>query len=49
MGSDSAGGRDSILGLVTEAKREMSGGDDDVGFELISAVLEVLSKLDSLL
>ena len=25
------------------------GGDDDVGFELIAGVLEVLSKLDSLL
>ena len=42
-------GRESILGLVQEVRKEMVGGDEDVGFELVVAVLEVLSKLDSLL
>ena len=42
-------GRESILGLVHEVRKEMVGGDEDVGFELVVAVLEVLSKLDSLL
>lgn len=42
-------GRESVLGLITEVRREATAGDDDVGFELIAGVLEVLSKLDSLL
>lgn len=48
MGSALPSGRESVLGLVQEVKREMSG-EDDLGFELIAGVLEVLSKLDSLL
>ncbi|KAJ3560962.1 hypothetical protein NP233_g10494 [Leucocoprinus birnbaumii] len=47
MGSEGSG-RESILGLVQEVKREMVG-EEDVGFELVAGVLEVLSKLDSLL
>ena len=42
-------GRESILGLIAEVRKEAVGGDDDVGFELVAGVLEVLSKLDSLL
>ncbi|KAE9399359.1 Golgi phospho protein 3 [Gymnopus androsaceus JB14] len=57
-------GRESILGLVTDAKKEMNSGlagvsssgpsqplddSEDLGFELVAGVLEVLSKLDSLL
>ena len=42
-------GRDVVLGLLQEVRKEMVGGDDDVGFELIAGVLEVLSKLDSLI
>ncbi|KAF8122909.1 Golgi phosphoprotein 3-domain-containing protein [Boletus edulis] len=48
MGSALPSGRESVLGLVQEVKREMNG-EDDLGFELIAGVLEVLSKLDSLL
>lgn len=49
MGSNGTGGaRESVLGLVKEAKAEMNG-EEDLGFELIAGVLEVLSKLDSLL
>ena len=48
MGSVLPSGRESVLGLVQEVKREMNG-EEDVGFELIAGVLEVLSKLDSLL
>ncbi|KAG6884402.1 hypothetical protein C0993_011490 [Termitomyces sp. T159_Od127] len=44
----SVSGRDSVLGLVQEVKKE-SLGDEDPSFELIAGVLEVLSKLDSLL
>lgn len=47
VGSEGSG-RESILGLVSEAKKEMVG-EEDVGFELVAGVLEVLSKLDSLL
>lgn len=47
--SDGYSGRDSILGLVSEVRKEMQGGDDDASFELVAGVLEVLSKLDSLL
>lgn len=42
-------GRDAVLGLLQEVRKEMVGGEDDVGFELIAGVLEVLSKLDSLI
>ncbi|KAJ7201890.1 GPP34-domain-containing protein [Mycena pura] len=42
-------GRESVRGLVAAARAESIGGDEDAGFELIAAVLEVLSKLDSLL
>lgn len=48
-GSSTDTGRESILGLVQEVKKEMQSAEEDVGFELIAAVLEVLSKLDSLL
>lgn len=41
--------REVVLNLVQEAKKEAQGGDDDLGFELIAGVLDVLSKLDSLL
>ncbi|KAJ7142934.1 hypothetical protein C8R44DRAFT_866200 [Mycena epipterygia] len=37
------------VGLVSAARGEAVGGDEDAGFELVAAVLEVLSKLDSLL
>ncbi|KAJ6609043.1 Golgi phosphoprotein 3-domain-containing protein [Mycena sp. CBHHK59/15] len=42
-------GRESVRGLVGAARGESVGGDEDGGFELVAAVLEVLSKLDSLL
>jgi Golgi phosphoprotein 3 len=42
-------GRESVLGLMQEVRKESAGGDEDVGFELVAGVLEVLSKLDSLL
>lgn len=45
MGSN---GRESVLGLIQAVKAEMDG-DEDLGFELVAGVLEVLSKLDSLL
>jgi golgi phosphoprotein 3 len=48
MGSSGSGGREAILGLVQEVKKETSG-EEDLCFELVSGVLEVLSKLDSLL
>lgn len=41
-------GREAVLGLVLEVKKEMRG-DEDLCFEAVSGVLEVLSKLDSLL
>ena len=41
-------GREAVLGLVHEARREMQG-EEDLCFELVAGVLEVLSKLDSLL
>ena len=41
--------REVVLGLVQEVKKEMMGGEEDVCFELVAGVLEVLSKLDSLL
>lgn len=48
MGGAGVTGRDAVLGLVQEVRKEMSG-DEDLGFELVAGVLEVLSKLDSLL
>jgi len=42
-------GREVVLGLLQEVRKEAVGGDEDVAFELIAGVLEVLSKLDSLL
>jgi Golgi phosphoprotein 3 len=45
---NAASGRESVLGLVQEVKREMNG-EEDLCFQLIAGVLEVLSKLDSLL
>ncbi|TCD62080.1 hypothetical protein EIP91_007502 [Steccherinum ochraceum] len=48
MGSSGASGREAVLGLVQEVKKEMTG-DEDLGFELVAGVLEVLSKLDSLI
>jgi Golgi phosphoprotein 3 len=48
MGNNAPSGRESVLGLVQEVKREMNG-EGDLGFQLIAGVLEVLSKLDSLL
>lgn len=44
----SASGREVVLGLVAEVRKE-SEGDEDVCFELVAGVLEVLSKLDSLI
>lgn len=44
----SGGGREAILGLLQEVKKEMAG-EEDLCFELVAGVLEVLSKLDSLL
>lgn len=41
-------GRASVMGLLDGVRKEMRG-QDDFGFELIAGVLEVLSKLDSLL
>ncbi|KIY53535.1 GPP34-domain-containing protein [Fistulina hepatica ATCC 64428] len=61
-GSSNGSGRESILGMIAEVKKESlasrprsasepdpSSADEDLGFELIAGVLEVLSKLDSLL
>ncbi|KAI0674728.1 GPP34-domain-containing protein [Trametes maxima] len=48
MGSAGVTSREVVLGLVQEVKKEMSG-EEDVCFELVAGVLEVLSKLDSLL
>ncbi|KAH9023038.1 Golgi phosphoprotein 3-domain-containing protein [Lactarius deliciosus] len=49
MGTSANTGREAILGLLTEVRKEMVGGDEDTGCELVAGVLEVLSKLDSLL
>ena len=48
MGSAGTTGRDAVLGLVQEVRKEMNG-EEDLSFELVAGVLEVLSKLDSLL
>lgn len=42
-------GREAVLGLVQEVRKEMMSGDDDASCELVAGVLEVMSKLDSLL
>ncbi|KAF7351603.1 GPP34-domain-containing protein [Mycena sanguinolenta] len=49
-------GRESVRGLVAAVRAESAtsgggagGADEDAGFELVAAVFEVLSKLDSLL
>jgi Golgi phosphoprotein 3 len=41
-------GHEAVMGLVQEVRKE-SLGEEDLGFELVAGVLEVLSKLDSLL
>ncbi|KAJ7583959.1 Golgi phosphoprotein 3-domain-containing protein [Mycena floridula] len=48
MGSSEANGRESVLGLVQEVRKEAMG-EEDVGFELVGGVLEIVSKMDSLL
>lgn len=49
-GSGGVTGREIVIGLVQEVKKEStSDSEEDLGFELIAGVLEVLSKLDSLL
>ncbi|CCM00454.1 uncharacterized protein FIBRA_02487 [Fibroporia radiculosa] len=48
MGSTGVSGREAVLGLVLEVRRELRG-EEDLCFELVAGVLEVLSKLDSLL
>ncbi|KAG5634456.1 hypothetical protein H0H81_001883 [Sphagnurus paluster] len=47
-GGGEVSGREAVLGLVQEVKKEALG-EEDLGFELVAGVLEVLSKLDSLL
>ncbi|KAI0058578.1 GPP34-domain-containing protein [Artomyces pyxidatus] len=49
MGVAAVSGREAVLGLLQEVRKEMIGGDEDTGCELVAGVLEVLSKLDSLL
>jgi golgi phosphoprotein 3 len=49
MGSSGSNGREAVNGLLLEVRKELVGGDEDAGCELIAGVLEVLSKLDSLL
>ena len=48
MGSRNTG-REATLGMVQEVRRELVDGEEDGGAELVAGVLEVLSKLDSLL
>lgn len=50
IGAGSAGrtDREAVLGLVQEVRKEAQG-EEDLHFELIAGVLDVLSKLDSLL
>ncbi|KAF5380126.1 hypothetical protein D9615_006289 [Tricholomella constricta] len=41
MGSGGeVGGREAVLGLVQEVKKEALGGEEDLGFELVAGVLE---------
>ncbi|KAI0044473.1 GPP34-domain-containing protein [Auriscalpium vulgare] len=49
MGSAAVHGREAVLGLLQEVRKELLGGDEDLSAELVAGVLEVLSKLDSLL
>lgn len=49
MGGGGVSGREAVLGLVEEVKKEAVGGEEDGCFEVVAGVLEVLSKLDSLL
>jgi Golgi phosphoprotein 3 len=49
MGSSGNNGREAVVGLLVEVRKELIGGDEDTGGELVAGVLEVLSKLDSLL
>jgi len=49
MGSSGNNGREAVVGLLVEVRKELIGGDEDTGCELVAGVLEVLSKLDSLL
>lgn len=49
MGSSGSNGREAVHGLLMEVRKELVGGDEDAGCELVAGVLEVLSKLDSLL
>lgn len=44
-----ANSREAVVALVSEVKKEAVGGEEDLGFEVVAGVLEVLSKLDSLL
>lgn len=48
MGGGGVSGREAVMGLVEEVKKE-ANGEEDVCFEVVAGVLEVLSKLDSLL
>ncbi|KAF9527657.1 GPP34-domain-containing protein [Crepidotus variabilis] len=41
--------REVVMGLVSEVRKEAISGEDDTGFEVVAGVLEVLSKLDSLI
>jgi hypothetical protein len=38
-----------VRGLVAAARTGAVGGDEDAGFELVAVVLEMFSKLNSLL
>lgn len=55
VGGGSSPGRESVMGLVDAVKAEMHASGrgvsdgEDLCFELVGAVLDVLSKLDSLL
>ncbi|KAK0244478.1 Golgi phosphoprotein 3-domain-containing protein [Armillaria nabsnona] len=47
-----ADGREAVIGLVSQVKREAggpAGEGEDTTFELVAAVLDVLAKLDSLI
>ncbi|TFK19664.1 Golgi phospho protein 3 [Coprinopsis marcescibilis] len=47
-GNAAGGGAEAVLGLINEAKKEAKD-DEDLSFELVADVSEVLGKLDSLL
>ncbi len=40
MGSSGSNGREAVLGLLMEVRKELVGGDEDTGCELIAGVLE---------